>query len=197
MLIRKLVTTLFFVFTFVSCTSANSVPALLSNGSSMPAFELKDHNGVTVSSTSLKGKIVAFEWLNPDCPFTRRHYRQESFAKLAKEFLKEVVFVSVNSTGYMDVEPSKNWALGNKITWPILIDQEGVVGKQFGARTTPHVFVFDASSKLVYQGAIDSDEYGTQKEIQNYLRDAIVATIAGKQPAAPETKSYGCSVKYR
>jgi peroxiredoxin len=180
-----------------SCTFAKNLPEPLKLGSPMPKFELKDHQGNMVSSDSLAGKVVIFEWINPDCPFVRRHYREATFQKLVKDFGDKIVWLSVNSTNYMDAEPSSNWVKSNKLTWPILVDQTGEVGKLFGAQTTPHVFVFDAAGKLAYQGAVDNDEYGTEPNRKNYLNDAINAVLAGSELAVPETKAYGCSVKYK
>ena len=187
----------FAIFIWAGCTLAQSLPEPLKVGSSLPQFEAQDLSGKKWTAADLKGKVVVFEWINPDCPFVRRHYREETFQKLVKKYADKIVWLSVNSTSYMPAEGSSNWVQQHKVSWPILLDQSGVIGKAFGARTTPHVFVFGADGKLAYQGAVDSDEYGTEKQRTQYLEQAIDAVLAGQAPARPETKAYGCSVKYK
>ncbi|MFN9800219.1 MAG: thioredoxin family protein, partial [Bacteroidota bacterium] len=65
----------------------------------------------------------------------------------------------------------------------------------FGARTTPHVFVFDKNLKLVYRGAIDDNYESPAKVKQSYLLDAISNLAAGKKVDPADTKPVGCSIK--
>ena len=82
---------------------------------------------------------------------------------------------------------------------PILDDHEGHVGRMFKARTSPHMFVLDRGGTIAYNGAIDDDPGGTKAESErvNYVRRAVEALLAGELIAVPETKPYGCSVKYK
>ena len=80
----------------------------------------------------------------------------------------------------------------------ILLDEDGVVGHKYGAKTTPHMFIVDSKGNLVYRGAIDSAgaKDGGDGEVVNYVDAALADLKAGKPVAKNDTKAYGCSVKY-
>lgn len=166
--------------------------------SSAPAFTLEDQNGKNVSLTDLNVKIVVLEWLNPDCPFVKRHYRAGTMTTLAEKYKdKDVVWIAINSTHYMNKEDDKKWIEEYKLFYPILDDSSGKVGKLYGAKTTPHMFIIDKSGTLVYQGAIDDDPKGVKNgNALNYVDKALGEIIAGKPVSMSQTKPYGCSVKY-
>ena len=77
------------------------------------------------------------------------------------------------------------------------MDSDGKLGKFYGAKTTPHVFIFDKSGILAYQGAIDDSPDGEKEQPINYIAATVDALLAGKPPEISSTKSYGCSVKYK
>ena len=66
---------------------------------------------------------------------------------------------------------------------------------EFGALVTPHAFVLDKEGKLAYRGAID-DSQDASKVTKHSLRNAVDAVLAGKKPAEPETKQFGCGIGY-
>ena len=81
----------------------------------------------------------------------------------------------------------------------VLRDESGVIGKTYGAKTTPHMFVIAPDGKVVYQGAIDSIRSISAADIgkaENYVMQAIAALKAGEPLAKSNTVPYGCSVKY-
>lgn len=170
-------------------------------GSAAPEFTLKDTDGKEVSLSQFKGKIVVIEWYNSGCPFVKRHHdKYKTMADTAKRFGDKVVWLAINSgapgkEGHgLDAESKKNW----NISWPILNDETGTVGRLYGAKTTPHMFVVDQQGILRYNGAIDNDR-GDEKspsEKVNYVAQAVEELLAGKTVTTPETKPYGCSVKY-
>lgn len=174
-------------------------------GEKAPDFSLKDTEGKAhrLSDYTKQGKIVVLQWFNPECPFIKLHHeKQATMADLYKGFKdKNVVILSINSThsGYAnygkDAEAKKNW----KIDWPILIDADGKVGHLYGAKTTPHMFVIDKDGKLRYAGAMDNDPRNEKSATDkvNYVRQALASIIDGKKIETPETKPYGCSVKYK
>ncbi len=80
---------------------------------------------------------------------------------------------------------------------PILLDESGEVGRRYGAKTTPHVYVVDGKGALVYKGALDNAPLGEADGAPVNFVEAALADLAAKRPVAkPETRSYGCSVKY-
>ena len=127
----------------------------------------------------------------------QRHGREGTMRDLAVKYAgKEVVWLGVNSTHYMDQAHNKSWIAQAKLPYSILDDGTGAVGKAYGARTTPHMFVIDPNGKLAYQGAIDDDRSGSKSERIQYLDSAISDLLAGRSVQIAETKPYGCSVKY-
>ena len=175
-----------------------TMPADIQGLGLAPDFTLTDQKGNTVKLSDLKGKVVVLEWTYPNCPFVQRHYKAGTMARLAKTYAeKGVVWLAINSTYNMNREDDAAWAEKQKIAYPVLGDHDGKVGKAYGAKTTPHMFVIDAKGNIVYRGAIDGNRSLENKEgAVNYVALALDAVLAGKPVAIPETKSYGCSVKY-
>jgi peroxiredoxin len=178
--------------------SPDTMPADIQGLGLAPDFTLTDQKGNTVKLSDFNGKVVVLEWTNPDCPFVQRHYRAGTMARLAKAYAaKGVVWLAINSTYYMNREKDAAWAEQKQIAYPVLGDHDGKVGKAYGAKSSPHMFVIDAKGNIAYRGAIDNDPDGEKKEgLVNYVAQALDAVLAGKPVAIPETRSYGCSVKY-
>lgn len=168
-------------------------------GRKAPEFTLKTFDGKTVKLADYKGKIVVLEWLNIDCPFVKYHYEKaKTMIDLANKYKnKNVVWLTINSTSSTTPEANKQFAEQHKLPYPILDDRAGLVGKAFGAKTTPHLFVIDTNGNIVYEGAIDNSPLGAQKEgVVNYVDKALTELIEGKSVSMAKTDSYGCSVKY-
>lgn len=164
-------------------------------GSPAPAFTLKDSAGKDVSLSDFKGKVVVMEWMNPGCPVCKGKMEDGSVAKMmsdSKAINSDVVFLFVNSTASTASKPmeSGEYLTKNKISGPALIDGDGAVGHAYGAKTTPHCFVIDASGVLAYAGAIDD------QGDKNYVVSAVQALKDGKPVSPATTKAYGCGVKY-
>ena len=163
-------------------------------------FILEDQNGNKINLSDYNDKIVVLEWTNPDCPFVVRHYKEKTMVELADNYKdKEVVWLAVNSTHYMDSSDNKEWADKHNITFPILNDSSGEVGKNYGAKTTPHMYIINKSEGLVYEGGIDDDPHGSNSPDQrtNYVDLALLNLSSGQAVEISESKPYGCSVKYK
>ena len=78
---------------------------------------------------------------------------------------------------------------------PYLVDNNSALANAFGAKTTPHVFLFDANWSLVYEGAIDDNHESAKAAKQHYLKDALKNLEQGKTIDPSNTKSIGCSIK--
>jgi len=164
------------------------------------SFTLEDQNGNQISSSDYADKIVVLEWMNPDCPFVKRHYREKTMIDLAEKYKdKEVVWLAVNSTHYMGNEDNKKWADQYGVPYPILNDSSGDVGKTFGAKTTPHMYIIDKTDGLVYEGGIDDDKSGanSRDNRNNYVDLALTNLTTGDTIEISKSKPYGCSVKYK
>jgi peroxiredoxin len=164
-----------------------------------PAVNLSSFDGQKVKLSDYKGKIVVLEWFNDECPFVRYHYEKvKTMIELANRYKdKSVVWLAINSTSHTTPEQNKEFADKHKLPYPMLDDRSGAVGRAYGARTTPHMYVIDTKGDIVYAGAIDNSPLGKKKEgVINYVGRALAELTRGKSVTIPATKSYGCSVKY-
>lgn len=177
---------------------AGAAGAAATVGQAAPEFSVRDQDGREVDLGKLRGKIVVLEWTNPDCPFVQRHYRAKTMSTLADRFKdRDVVWLAVNSTSYMDAAKDRAWRTEQGFSYPVLDDRAGAVGGAYGAKTTPHMFVIDKTGTVVYQGAIDDDAAGSNEgSARNYVAEALDDVTTGKPVRVAETKPYGCSVKY-
>jgi peroxiredoxin len=193
---------------FASATVLAVAPAAaaVSVGQPAPAFTVTDTSGKTVSLADYKGKHVVLEWVNPGCPYVQKHYNSANMPGTQKEVTSQgVVWLAVNSThtgasDYMAPAKLAGW-MKDKGGAPTatLMDAEGKVGRAYGARTTPHMYVIDPNGKLVYAGAIDSKASSNPADIKtatNYVKQAVGESLAGKPVSTAVTQAYGCSVKY-
>jgi peroxiredoxin len=171
-------------------------------GSVAPTFSLTDTDGKTHTLDEHKGKIVVLEWFNPECPFVVKHHQtNKTFSTLHQEYSsKGVVFLAINSSASgkqgHGLELNKKMKEEFGIQYPILIDESGTVGRAYGAKTTPHVFIIDAQGKVAYNGAIDNDRSRSKPGDKNYAKIALDELLASKAVSTPKTDPYGCSVKY-
>jgi peroxiredoxin len=189
--------------------------ALLSAGASMaqavvgqtaPAFSATDTSGKTVALADFKGKYVVLEWTNPGCPFVQKHYNSGNMPATQKEATaKGAVWLAVNTTAkeagdYMAPAELQAWVKSkNAAPTAMLMDADAKVGRAYGARTTPHMYVIDPQGKLIYAGAIDSKPSADPADIKtatNYVTQALGEAMAGKPVSRATTQAYGCSVKY-
>jgi len=182
------------------------VYAEISVGQNAPDFSLPDINGVSRSLSETKGKYVVLEWTNRDCPFVQKHYKSGNMQALQGEFVeKGVTWFSIGSSalGKQGNLSSEEWKTfvhdsGAKAS-AVLLDPGGDVGRLYGAKTTPHMFIINPQGNVIYQGAIDDTPSADPADIpgsNNYVRSALNQAMAGKSVVDPSTKAYGCSVKY-
>jgi peroxiredoxin len=164
-----------------------------------PALRLTSFSGKTVALSDYSGKIVVLEWLNFECPFVMYHYKQpNTMVKLANEYKdKNVVWFAVNSTSHTTPEANIDFAEKYKLPYLILDDRSGEVGRAYGAKTTPHIYIIDTGGNIVYAGAIDNSPMGKKEEgVINYVDKALAELTNGKPVSTPSSEPYGCSVKY-
>ena len=170
-------------------------------GKPAPQFTLKSFDGKTVRLSDYRGKIVVLEWLNFECPFVKYHYgKPQTMLKLANKYKrKNVVWLAVNSTSHTTPEANKGFAEKQKLPYPILDDRPGRVGRAYGAKTTPHMYIISPRGRIVYDGGIDNSPNGRTpagQELTNYVDKALTELTARKAVSTAKTKPYGCSVKY-
>ena len=130
------------------------------------------------------------EWFNPECPFVKKHYGSGNMQKLQEEYTgKGVVWLSIDSSapgaeGNVSAEQGEKIINGWKAHQTALVlDPDGKVGRAYGAKNTPHMFVINPEGKVVYEGAIDSKRTPNPADIPsstNYVKQALDEALAGK-----------------
>lgn len=185
---------------------ATSVRAQAAPGQRAPAFSAPDTEGRNVSLADHAGKYVVLEWVNPGCPFVRKHYDSGNLpATQEAATARGVVWLAINSTepGHQDYRAPAElaaWMRGHQAgATATLMDPQGRIGRQYGAKTTPQMVLIDPKGQILYAGAIDSQPTANVADIEiatNYVSQAIREALAGKPVSVPRTRPYGCSVKY-
>jgi peroxiredoxin len=175
-------------------------------GKPAPTFTLANALGQQVSLESFKGKTVVLEWYNPGCPFVKKFYTKgdmPSFQRQARE--QGAVWLTINSSapgkqGHIAASDAVATAQEQGLDAAhLLLDASGTVGRLFGAKTTPHIFVVDSKGVLAYAGAIDNTPSTSPSDIAastNYALAAVKALSRGEAVTPANTEAYGCSVKY-
>ncbi|HEU0044267.1 redoxin domain-containing protein [Sphingomonas sp.] len=195
------------IFPLVTVMTLAAVPALGQQATNAPAgnFRLMDMNGKPVQLSDYRGKTVVLEWNNPGCPYVKKHYagNMQKTQSLARK--DGAVWLTINSgapgkQGHMSGAEAKAMvASANAQPTAYLLDPEGRVGKGYGAKTTPHLYVIDGKGVLRYQGGIDDKPTNDVADIpgaRNHVLAALGELKAGKPVSVAETRPYGCSVKY-
>jgi hypothetical protein len=175
-------------------------------GQPAPAFTATDTSGKPVSLADFKGRHVVLEWVNPGCPYVQKHYSSANMQGTQKDAAaKGVVWLAVNSTAsdhgdYLAPAELARWMQGQKAAaTATLMDADGKVGRAYGARSTPHMYIVNPAGTLVYAGAIDSKPTSNPGDVAsatNHVKVALAESLAGKPVSTPATRAYGCSVKY-
>ena len=177
-------------------------------GQPAPAFTGRDSQGKTESLAQYHGKYVVLEWTNRDCPFTKKHYDSGNMQALQRQWTgKGVVWLTVLSSspasgddGYLTAA-EENMQIMKVHAHPTaaVLDAKGDIGRLYGARTTPHMFVIDPAGTLIYAGAIDNKpttDTADVKDAKNYVAAALTEAMAGQPVQVASTRPYGCAVKY-
>jgi peroxiredoxin len=188
------------------CTGALQAAEAPTVGAPAPGFSLPDSNGKAHSLGEFKGKYVVLEWFNPGCPFVQKHYQSENMQNLQKQFTgKGVAWLTIDSSSpgtqgsLTSAEAKKRLADWQMNPTALLLDPEGKVGHEYAATNTPHMYVIDPSGKLIYSGAIDNRPTPDPADIKgatNYVQAALTEAMAGKPVTVPNSRAYGCSIKY-
>jgi peroxiredoxin len=175
-------------------------------GQPAPNFRATDTAGKAVSLADFKGKYVVLEWNNPGCPFVQKHYDSGNMQALQKRYgADNVAWLSINSTAenssdYMPPAKLSAWfKQHNSAPAAVLMDPSGEVGRAFGAKVTPHMYVIDPNGTLVYAGAIDDKRSANVADVKtatNYVVAALTDAKSGKPVAKATTSAYGCTIKY-
>jgi thiol-disulfide isomerase/thioredoxin len=167
-----------------------------------PNISLTDITGKTHTLKDYQGKIVVIDFWSINCPVSKAY--EARLKKLHADYAsKGIVFLALDANSN-EVDKSakdpyaaiKDYVKQQSVPYPILIDTGNAIADRFDAKTTPHVFILDGKGKLRYAGAIDDDDNGSKGDKATpFVRQALDALMAGKEPPAANTKPHGCSIK--
>ena len=194
--------------TTISILSAGVQPAATQAriGASAPAFTLTDSNGRSHSLADFTGKTIVLEWTSHECPFVGKHYRGNNMQALQKKWTGQgVVWLSVISSapglpGHVSPQQANKLTVDRGAApTAVLLDPTGKVGRAYGARTTPHMYVINGEGTLAYLGGIDDQPTARLKDLKgarNFVDEALSEISQGKPVSATSSRAYGCSIKY-
>lgn len=175
-------------------------------GQPAPAFTLTGTDGQPHTLAEYAGKFVVLEWFNHDCPFVRKHYGSGNMQKLQKKWTGQgVVWLSINSSApgkqgnYPPEEANALTKEKGASPTAVLLDPDGTVGRAYGAKTTPHLFIVDPKGVVIYAGGIDDKPSTDPADVataRNHVDHALTEALAGKPVTVATSTPYGCSVKY-
>ena len=187
-------------------TLSPAVQAAPAIGVPAPEFSGRTTSGETISLSGLRGKTVILEWTNHECPYVGKHYGTGNMQSLQKESTGDgVVWLSIISSapgrqGYVEAdEADRLTEERDAAPTHVILDPEGSIGKLYGARTTPHMYVIDVDGMLRYMGGIDDRPTARHSDVagaKNFVRAALTDMRAGREVSTPIARAYGCSVKY-
>jgi peroxiredoxin len=190
----------------ISLVAAGSAAAKPEVGKAAPDFSVADTAGKTWTLGDFAGKNLILEWTNHDCPYVRKHYDSGNMQALQTEAADAgYVWLSVISSapgkqGHVSAAEADELTEGREAApTAVLLDVDGAMGRAYGAKTTPHMFVIDGAGTLVYMGGIDDRATTDPADVEgaeNYVRLAMTDLAAGRAVSNPATRPYGCSVKY-
>ena len=190
-----------------TCLMAVPAYAAPSVGQAAPDFIARDASGKSHKLSDFQGKYVVLEWTNPGCPFVRKHYGSGNMPATQKATVAQgAVWLAIDSTerastDYLDPAALDAWMKEHRAApSAVLMDEDGVIGRAYGARTTPHLFIVDPQGLLVYTGGIDSIASSRVEDIKtatNYVNQALGEAFGGRPISAATTRAYGCSIKYQ
>jgi hypothetical protein len=192
--------------TTVPADSDDRAPVRTAAAIPAPDFTLPDTQGDTHSLSAFRGQYVILEWLNYDCPFVRKHYGSGNMQATQARWTEEgVVWLAIVSSapgkqGHFpnDVMNRRSEENGGRQT-AILMDEDGAVGRAFGARTTPQMVVISPEGNILYNGAIDNRPSPNPADIEgatNYVHQVMEEALAGRPISVSATQPYGCAVRY-
>ena len=187
--------------------SGEAEPGNIQPGVMAPDFTLTSTSGEEINLASLQGQTVVLEWLNYDCPYVQKHYGSGNMQALQESYTQAggVVWLSVVSSApgeqghFSDADMDARTAKEQGKQTHVLQDASGDVGRLYGAKTTPHMFVISPEGRVVYNGAIDDKpvtNVASLDDATNYLVSAMEALADGRDADPARTEPYGCSVKY-
>lgn len=174
-------------------------PAALGVGRTIPDLDFTPLSGPPRTLSALldarpgvRGAVLVFT--STGCPISRGYAPRA--AALARDYAeKGIIFIHINAVPAETPAEMGEFIREAGLIGPYVIDRELKAAAALGARTTAEVFLIDAARRLVYRGAIDDQRaVGAARNTARteFLRDALDALLAGREPVVRATWAPGC-----
>ena len=164
---------------------------LIRTGQAAPDFSLKSLGGVTYRLSEHLGPLIILNFWSAECTWSEQGDRE--ILEALPAWGGRAILWTIASNGN---EPARlvNQEAQRRGLPLVLLDEEHRVADLYGAQTTPHSFVIDSTRRLRYQGSINDITFRQRTATRSYLKEAISALLAGKNPQPDETPPYGCTI---
>lgn len=181
---------------FAAFANAEELPI----GATAPKFALVNAvNGKTVAYTPGDGKISVVVFTCNQCPYAKAF--EPRLIELARQYAaKGIAFYAIdpNDEAEYAVESlgeMKARAVEKGYPFPYLKDGDSNIARAYGARVTPHVYVFDRGGVLRYRGYVDDSAKAAERRTAG-LSNALDELLAGKAVSNQATRAFGCTIKW-
>lgn len=175
----------------------------LPTGAPAPAFAAQGADGRQHRLADHAGKVVVLEWTSPACPYSTLKYERGFMQAVQRRAARqEVVWLTVDTAapgraGHLTPKAAQaRVAKTGATVAAFLLDEDGRVGRAYGARVTPTLIVIGKDGRIAYQGALDDDPRRKSPNGPDHVTDALADLAAGRPVRRSETRAYGCAVEY-
>ena len=173
-------------------------------GAPAPDFVLPSATGRRLRLSAFRGRVTVLEWTNPVCPFTTKKYAQGAIQAVQRAATQRgAVWLAIDTAargkpGWLSPAAARaRVAQARMSVSGFLFDESGDVGRLYGAKATPAVYIVGPDGRLLFQGAVDEDAWATTPPAAlSLVRDALDEIFARRPVRKPETRQYGCPVEY-
>ena len=184
-------------------TSMSAEPKI---GQQAPDFVSTALDGKIHRLKHYKGKVVVLEWVNYDCPYVQRLYKNGEILKMQKKVVQNggvwlsIISESPRKLGFFWrkrlARSLKKYGIKDSI---LLVDKKGVVGRSYRIPRSPHFLVIDPKGKVRYIGSFDNQAHLQEKPVgdpRQYIDEALFAIDNNRSVAKEKTVTYGCDIRY-
>lgn len=180
-----------------ACANADELPI----GATAPKFALVNAvDGKTVAFKPGDGKVSVVVFTCNQCPYAKAF--EPRLIELAKQYqAKGVVFYAIDpndETQYAveSLGEMKARAVEKGYPFPYLKDGDSAIARAYGARVTPHVYVFDGGGTLRYRGYVDDSAKAAERRTTG-LANALDDLLGGRPVSNQTTRAFGCTIKWK
>jgi len=182
----------------IVCTEAQS----LAIGTDLPMGDVKmkdiSEKEISIKDALQKNGVLVMFSCNT-CPYViKNQERTIGLAAYAKQNNIGIILLNSNEASRNDADSytaMQQYARVQHYNFPYVVDQDSKIANAFGATRTPELFLFDATGKLQYKGAIDDNPNDAGNVKRNHAREAIGELVTGKSISVRESRSLGCGIK--